>query len=298
MKKTIIILFIIIIIIKLLTKICSNLDFGQNYVLKDIKNDISKYNYTIGPLPYYGNKYKINEITRFYKFVDILHKLKKVTYTNNNRFSQNKISIKIKFFKNDNKLLFDELITFIDYANKYNIMIGFAAMRRKDRLEELNIYLKILDLGYKNVFITLAAYHSDIDERVDIILKKKGTIRLVKGWYNDGNVKNWNTVSENYYRNARKLIKSNTFHLLASHDFIILKKLYDEFGNIYIDKIEIIFFNFSKNYVKKEMKKFPYKIKNISFYKPYGRICLSIMYTLINMDIWRDFQRRYIGRVK
>lgn len=298
MKKLILLILIIVIIIKILFKVCSNLYFGQNYILRDITKDISKYNYTVGPLPYYGNKYKTYEISRFYKFVDILNNIKANKYTDQNRHAQNKISIKIKFFKKNNKLMFDELIKFIDYANKYNIMIGFAAMKRNDRIEELNTYLKVLELGYKNVFITLATYHSDIDERVDIILKKNGTIRLVKGWYTDGNVKNWNTVTENYYRNARKLIMSNRFHLLATHDFIILRKLFDEFGNKHMDKIEIIFFNFSKTYVKKKLKTFPYEIKNISFYKPYGRICLSFMYTLVNMDIWRDIQRRYFGKVK
>jgi len=284
--------FFILILLLLMINICNNIDISYKTITKDIKNH-PNFKYTIGPLPYSNKKFYKTEVERFYNFVDILNKLKQIDYTNNNRYEQNKISIKLDFFKQNNILNFNKLKDFVDYANTFNIMVGFSSMGRKDRINELNTYLKLLKYGYKNIFITLATYHSDIDKRVDIILKHNGTIRLVKGWYKDGDVKDWNIVSENYFNNAKKIVESGKFHMLATHDFKILRKLYDLYGSK-MDNIEVIFFKFSKKYVTKQIKVFPYEIKHTSFYKPYGRICLSFFYSLRKMDIWRDIQRRYL----
>jgi hypothetical protein len=296
MIKKVIVLLCILLIIKASIQMCNNIDVSYNHVVNDI-NKNNDYNYTIGPLPYSNKKFYNNEIDRFYKFIDILNKMKTFEYTNNNRFQQNKMSIKIAFFKKNNKLDYNLLEDFISYANNYNIMVGFAAMRNEDRKEELETYVKLLRSGYRNIFLTLATYHTDIDKKVDYVLKEGGTIRLVKGWYNDGTVKKWDDVTENYYRNAKKLVESGEYHMLATHDFNILHKLYDIYGD-QMDKIEIKFFSFSKKFVEKKQKTFPYKIKNKSFYKPYGKVCLSLFYTLRNMNIKRDFQRRYMSKIK
>lgn len=169
-------------------------------------------------------------------------------------------------------------------------------MYKTSNQEELDTYLKLLHLGYTNIFITLQTYHKDVFQKVKLILKNGGHIRLVKGWYKDGDVKNWNQVTENYYQIARLLVEDNHFHLLATHDFNLLKKLYDEYGSR-MNKMEIIFFSFSKGFVESKMKYFPYQIINKSFYKPYGRKCLSLLYNLRHMDIKRDLQRRILGKV-
>ena len=64
-----------------------------------------------------------------------------------------------------------------------------------------------------------------------------------------------------------------------------------------MNKMEIIFFSFNKAFVESKMKHFPYQIINKSFYKPYGRKCLSLLYNLRHMDIKRDLQRRILGKV-
>jgi hypothetical protein len=296
LNKVVLILFLII-FYRIIIITCDNYEISYNQVKKFIGKD-NNYNYTIGPLPYYNSKYYEDETKRFFKFIDILDKLKHVEYTNLNRYEQNKMSIKIDFFKRNNELNFNLLEKFVKYSNSKNIMVGFAAMTNKDKDEELDTYIRLIKLGYKNIFITLATYRSDINERVDYVLKHNGTVRLVKGWYKDGDIKSWKKVSELYFENARKLIETNNYHILATHDFNILKKLYDIYGEKQMNKIEIIFFSFSKKFVTKKIKNFPYKIQNKSFYKPYGKVCLSFLYTLKNMSIWRDFQRRYIGRVK
>jgi hypothetical protein len=280
-------LFIIILIII----ICYNSDISYKEIVNDIQEH-PKFKYTIGPLPYFNDDYNDSEVARFYNFVDILNTMKKCDYTNNNRYEQNKISIKLDFFKKNGILDFNKLKNFVEYANTFNIMVGFSSMGRDDRIDELNTYLKLLNYGYNNLFITLATYHSDIDQRVDTVLKHNGTIRLVKGWYKDGDVHDWDSVSENYLRNAKKMVKSGKFHMLATHDFDILKNLYDIYG-YKMDIIEIIFFRFNKDFITREIDTFPYVIRNKSFYKPYGKICMSFLYSLKKMDIWREINRRY-----
>lgn len=280
-------LFIIILIII----ICYNSDISYKEIINDIQEH-PNFKYTIGPLPYFNDDYNDSEVVRFYNFVDILNTMKKCEYTNNNRYEQNKISIKLDFFKKNGILDFNKLKNFVEYANTFNIMVGFSSMGRDDRIDELNTYLKLLNYGYNNLFITLATYHSDIDLRVDTVLKHNGTIRLVKGWYKDGDVHNWDSVSENYLRNAKKMVKSGKFHMLATHDFDILKNLYDIYG-YKMDIIEIIFFRFNKDFITREIDTFPYVIRNKSFYKPYGKICMSFLYSLKKMDIWREINRRY-----
>jgi len=290
--KIILIFAILVVIILLASYQCYNTDISYNLITQDIKNH-PNFNYTIGPLPYYNKKYYKAEIQRFYNFVDILNKIKKTHYNHNNRYLQNKISIKLDFFKQNDILNFDDLKKYVEYANNYDIMVGISSMKRDDRYDELNTYLKLLRLGYKNIFITLATYHSDIDERVATVLNEGGVVRLVKGWYKDGDVKNWNEVTFNYLRNAKKLVESGTFHILATHDFDILLELYKQYMDK-MDNIEIIFFKFSLNFVQKKLKEFPYKIKNKSLYKPYGKICLSFFYSLKNMAIGRTIKRRYL----
>lgn len=293
------ILFMIIIILfyKLILKLCNNYEISYKQIKRYLIKD-TNFNYTIGPLPYNNTKYYKNETERFFKFIDILDKLKHIEYRNNNRYQQNKMSIKLEFFKRNNNLDFNLLEKFVKYANSKNIMVGLAAMHDRDKDEELETYIKLIKRGNNNIFITLATYRSDVSERVDYVLKNGGVVRLVKGWYNDGDVKSWETVTRLYYENAKKLVETNNYHILATHDFNILKKLYDKYGESRMNNIEIIFFSFSKRFVTKKIKEFPYEINNKSFYKPYGKVCLSFFYAIKNMDIWRDFQRRYLGKVK
>ena len=63
---------------------------------------------------------------------------------------------------------------------------------------------------------------------------------IKKKWNNKVVVYNtkWKTVTENYwcirFNNSQRRFKS------ATHDFIILRKLFDEFGNKHMDKIVLL----------------------------------------------------------
>ena len=146
--------------------------------------------------------------------------------------------------------------------------------------------LILLNKGYKNIFITLATYHKDIDESVDLILKNNGQIRLVKGWWYDGDIKNWDKVTEKYYSNAKKLIDDKKNHILATHDFNIIKKLFDEYKKL--DHIEFSFFMFNKKFVERQIKLLPYKIKKKSLYKMYGSNILNLPLTIFYSNFYKN----------
>jgi hypothetical protein len=303
-------LFVIIFIISIfitLSSICKNINLDNSIAEKDLVELNSKnINLTIGIFTYQFKSYYKAELERIARCIEIIDRHKRFRYTPENRFDQNMISIKLEFFHTHNEnnncdnnhgvLDFDKFAKFVDLANRNDIMIGIDAMLEKNKQEELNTYLKLIKLGYNNVFITLACYREDIDERVDIVLKNKGHIRLVKGYYSDNTVKEWSQVTANYLRNAKKLVEDNNFHIIATHDFEILQKLYQEYGSR-MDQKQIAFFELYKSFVQKKLSQFPYKIKHISYYKPYGRVCLSLTHMGKYIHLTREFQRRVLGKV-
>ena len=66
------------------------------------------------------------------------------------------------------------------------------------------IHVHLLERGYKNVGITIACYHRVASIYVDLVLAKGGHIRLVKGYYNDGQIRDWNKVTKNYLGKCKK----------------------------------------------------------------------------------------------
>ena len=109
-------------------RVCYLIDISYKSVLNEI-NSNKDYKFTVGPLPY---NYSLDkEVIRLYNFVDILNSIKTIKHTNYNRERQNKITIKLIFFKKQGKLDFNLLLKFINYANKYNIMVGIALMMKK-----------------------------------------------------------------------------------------------------------------------------------------------------------------------
>jgi len=107
---------------------------------------------------------------------------------------------------------------------KKDVFVWISCVLKDDLNIEYNTYLKFLNKNYKNVGLTLASYNSSINIKVDNILKLKGHIRLVKGYYY-GDINDYKMITNLYYLNAIKLIESKNFHTLAIHDFELLNKL-------------------------------------------------------------------------
>ena len=130
-----------------------------------------------------------------------------------------------------------------------NIFVWISSFHYKNVREECSTYIHLLERGIKNVGIT-ACYHRTASEYVDLILRKNGHIRLVKGYYNDGQIRDWTQVTQNYLENAKKIIKNPYYHQLATHDFKNVLKPLNE-----IKKLE--------NLVNKEFGFFINAIKHV-----------------------------------
>ena len=243
-KKILILLLIIIIIINIKKNITTS-------TLKKVMNDEYGYNLVL------GNAYhKIKSINKIYNYIDLLYY----------QGVKGSVSIKISYFNNikNHKNIYD-LKKCVKYAAERNINIIISSLFKKDRESEILAYRLLKFAGYQNIVLTLATYHNDIDDVVDKLLNENFNIRLVKGWWNDGEIKNWDTVSNKYFLNSKKLIENGGNHILATHDFYLLEKLYNLYGNK-MDNIELSFFHFNKNYVNDKIKHFKFAIVNKSFY--------------------------------
>lgn len=245
-------------------------------IFKNLIKNNDKYALVLSSLPYY---YEFNDdkISSLYHYINLI---------SNSGRKDDYITIKLLWFKNNNSINLNKLEKLISYANDRNIKVGISSYLKKYKSEEINTYLRVLNKGYKNIFITLATYHKDIDESVDLILKNNGQIRLVKGWWYDGDIKNWDKVTEKYYSNAKKLIDDKKNHILATHDFNIIKKLFDEYKKL--DHIEFSFFMFNKKFVERQIKLLPYKIKKKSLYKMYGSNILNLPLTIFYSNFYKN----------
>jgi hypothetical protein len=192
-------------------------------------------------------------------------------------FERSKISIKIRQLSKTHKEQQKILEEIVNYAYNKNVFIWISAVLPSDLHDEYHSYLNLIKKGYTNIGLTLATYHSSVSKKIDKILLQNGHIRLVKGYYY-GDIKDWNIVTNLYYLNAKKLIQSNNYHTLATHDFNILNKLKKE-DSIYFDKMELAFFYSYLDYAINNTKEFN---NNKSLYLSYGN---KLLYLFDNIHI-------------
>lgn len=85
-----------------------------------------------------------------------------------------------------------------------------------------------LDLFYslkkkhKNVGVCLQAYHRRTEKDLYHLLAKKSAVRLVKGFYKDGDFDNWNQVTANYRKLMKPLLLHSPKPAIATHDIALL----------------------------------------------------------------------------
>ena len=254
------------------------------------------FSFIIGRLPMdFDEKKNEKQKAKSYEIINYLVK-DKPNKRNQCPYKGDKISIKLMFYKDKSgKILIKELLSLLEYAKKRNVFVYIDALYCNDRNLELQTYLTLFK-HFDNIGITLAAYHNTIDKSVNKIILNGGHIRLVKGYYNDYSVKNWQRVKRNYINNAIKLIKSSNFHTLATHDFNILNLLFKNYSKE-MQNIELAFFWFAKKHVFKNLKGFKYKISMKCFYYPLGNPMGSFE-VLKKIDFGRAFQRSLEHEVK
>lgn len=212
---------------------------------------------------------------------------------NDNYCSSNKISLKLNQLGESYEESFKNLKTILDEAEKNNIFVWIASHRRENMEDELKTYFDCIESGYENVGITLACYHESVGDSVDKILRQGGNIRLVKGYYKDGEIKDDSIITKNYYENAIKLIEDKQFHQLAGHDFKnIIFPLYLKYKNTEYDfetndKLEFGFFYNALKHVKYNLKSYNIVLKNKCCLVTYGNKVKYFKSNIGDISIWK-----------
>lgn len=179
------------------------------------------------------------------------------------------VSIRLENLGNDSSTRFYNMLKLVDKAYKYNVFVWLSCGHKHMVKEELDTYIEFKNT-YTNLGITLACYRKNIDLSVQKVLSINGKIRLVKGFYRDGEL-SWENTSKKYLENSIRLLNSGyTGHELSGHDFKILKKLVNH-PNIYLITFGFYFWN--RDFAFNQLKKygFPLNLK-ISLYFSYGNI--------------------------
>jgi hypothetical protein len=275
-KIIIIIIFLLLLTLFFLKRngeISLNEIFNPN--LKKIEGKVNNYmnkdfNINITYLYYKGTLKDINKNIEVFK--EIIDYLDDKYSDEPNLFKRGKVSIKLNQMGNTPEEKNNNFTKIANYAISRNIFIWISAFHHKQTEEEFSTYINLKERGYHNIGITIACYHKEVDNYVNVILNKGGNIRLVKGYYNDGNIRNWNIVTQNYLRNAMKIIKSNNYHQLATHDFKnVLVPLFKQKNLNHLPNIEMAFFINSMKHLRKEMNKYNLEIKNKCVFLVFGK---------------------------
>lgn len=250
--KFIILLIILFIIYTYVDNIKINNDF--------VKNIQTVYNNKNSVCLSYYSKPENNSVEKYMELINIIN-------TNDhckNMYKRGKISIKLHHFGNTINEKRKNIEKVINYAKKHNVFVWISSMLKKNQQEELETYMYFKNKEYNNIGLTVSCSFKNVSETIDNLLKMNSNIRLVKGQYK-GNVKNWKEVSNLFLRNSKKLVNSNNFHSICTHDIFILKQL-----NLQANHIEYGFLYEVKDLIERKLKNNDLKIKNISFYLSKG----------------------------
>ena len=246
-------------------------------------NDAYKNNYKISLslIPVFNSNY--DNYLEFYKMIDYIHK----NEPNENMYKKSKISIKIRQFGITPAVRLYNIKKLLNYAKEKNIFIWIATVLQRDLDDEYNTFLYFKNSGYKNLGITLSTQNKNVSEKVDKLLKMNCNIRLVKGYYN-GDIKHWDVVSNIFLVNAIKLVKSNIYHCIATHDFKIINQLAVYKNNL---NIEYAFFYQSKKYVFYNLLLHNLSLNHKSFYIHYGDPIYYLRDNFFDVDKYHIFTR-------
>ena len=211
----------------------------------------------------------------------------------------NKVSIKITQLEDTSQYdqiypsRFDKLLYLVNYARIKNVFVWISAMHPRHARQEYQYYLRLLDIKFQNVGLTVATYNQECSQKIDVILKRNGFVRLVKGIFH-GDQSDWNRVSQLYRINAIKLILSDHLHddhncnTLATHDVDILREMKSAYPKEF-PKIELAFFNIAYDYVSQ----FESEFSNIKIvYVFFGKHRKYLMRHFFDLDLKRICGRR------
>jgi hypothetical protein len=267
----------VLVILLVILKKNTSVTLGElfNPQLKKIEGKVNHFmskgfNINITYLYYKGNQKDIQKNIEIFK--EIINYLDDKYEDEQDIFKRGKVSVKLIQMGNTPEERLKNFTELVNHAFSKNIFIWISAFHYKQIEEERNTYLFLKERGYINLGITIACYHEGINSYVDLILYKGGNIRLVKGYYNDGTIKNWDIVTKNYLNNAKKIIKDSNYHQLATHDIKNILAPLNKIKDLNTKtNIEMAFFVNSVKHLKREFKKYNLKINNKCMFLVFGK---------------------------
>lgn len=205
-----------------------------------------------------------------------------------------KVSIRLEQLGNDSCTRFYNIQMLVDKAYRNNVFIWLSCGHKHMVKEELDTYMILIN-KYDNLGITLACYRKNIDFYIQKVLSIKGKIRLVKGFYRDGEL-SWEDTSQKYLENSIRLLNSGySGHELSGHDFKILKKIINH-PNIYLITFGFYFWNRKYAFEQIEKYDFPENL-NISLYFSYGDLLNNLKVVILEANKHNTYKLwiNYIG---
>lgn len=275
--KYVMVIFMVLAILLVILKKNTSVSLGElfNPKLKKIEGKVNHFmaegfNINITYLYYKGNQKDIQKNIEIFK--EIINYLDDKYEDEQDIFKRGKVSVKLIQMGNNSKERLDNFTKLLNYAFSKNIFLWISAFHHKEIQEERETFIYLKERGYSNLGITIACYHENVDNYVNYILSKGGNIRLVKGYYNDGTVRDWDDVTRKYLNNAKKIIKDSNYHQLATHDIKNVIAPLNKIKNLnQLYNIEIGFFVNSMGHLQKELKKYDLKIHNKCVFLVFGK---------------------------
>ena len=267
--------FIIIITIILLFLINWDLDYREK-VERSIDNG---YSVTLSLLPDFHSK---SDYKKYFQLIDEMSKINGA-----------KISVKIRQLGENRDSQLRNFLEIVQYANLNNVFVWISTTVEDDEKDEMIFYERAIASGVRNIGITLATNKPRVSAKVDNILRKGGHIRLVKGYYKTSMTNQWEQVGNVFKINAEKLLESDRYHVIATHDFDILTDLYRRYkGTRGWKTIEFGFFYSSLNYVQYMIKKTQIEFPTKSVYIPYGPFFNYFLDNISLIDLKHIIERK------
>lgn len=249
-----------------------------------------EYSVTLSYLPNFNSK---EDYKNYFYLIDVISPQNRLK----NLPQSYKISLKIRQLGMTPLQQITNFMKILEYAREKNVFIWISTTIPEDIEDEYKFYQTAINNGFTNIGLTVATNHQNSSKTIDSILQNRGHIRLVKGYYHNDEMQNWNQVTEIYKKNAEKLLQSDNYHVIATHDFDILDLLYKKYGNSHVwEKIEFGFFYSSLNFIQNQNEIYKIQFPNKSLYIPYGRIYYYLLDNIMLLD-WKNIIKRKVNSI-
>ena len=249
-----------------------------------------EYSVTLSYLPNFNSK---EDYKNYFYLIDVISPQNRLK----NLPQSYKISLKIRQLGMTPLQQITNFMKILEYAREKNVFIWISTTIPEDIEDEYKFYQTAIKNGFTNIGLTVATNHQNSCKTIDSILQNRGHIRLVKGYYHNDEMQNWKKVTEMYKKNAEKLLQSDNYHVIATHDFYILDLLYKKYGNSHVwDKIEFGFFYSSLNFIQSQNEIYKIQFPNKSLYIPYGRIYYYLLDNIMLLD-WKNIIKRKVNSI-